>query len=289
MLIDFEGAHRTYLIGRAEGDKWVFNPTNADDPKKGSILSSHTVFSNNALQLSLHLYNRVDPQGACVGITHCLLLCFSHKQAGSYLLNNDTRRITFHLDLGVASELYSVALGHNAEWSHRLVRQGRAAKTISGMSVARDGRTVVKLKASTVANNQNVTIEVELSKADAIALAAHCVAYGRLLYPWLSDVAIQAMLADVGGNSRACAELGTKAGDNPDKPSPSTGSASKRTTASADIAKLSKVIWAIGNQKWGNMQTDALKRIQQSADPVLMQSLIDEANSGDFTRWDAYL
>lgn len=288
MLIDFEGAHRTYLVGRSEGAKWVFTPANANDPKKGIMLSSHTVFSNNALQLSLHLYNRLDQQGACVGVTHCLLLCFSHKQGGSYPLSSDPSRITFHLDLGVAAELYSVAMGHNVEWTHRLVRQGRSAKTIGGVTVTCDSRTVVKLKASTSASAQNVAIEVELSKADAIALAAHCVAYGRLLYPALSDVAIQAMLSDVGSNSRACAELGTNAASAPDTHPGAAPGAGRRPIPSSDLAKLGRVIWAIGNQKWVHKDLDALKRIQQINDHAVLQSLIDDANAGDFTRWDAY-
>lgn len=289
VLIDFEGAHRTYLVGRPEGHKWVFNPTNADDPKKGIMLSSHTVFSNNALQLSLHLYNRLDQQGSCVGVAHCLLLCFSHKQEGSYPLNSDPRRITFHLDLGIAAELYGVAMGRNVDWTHRLVRQGRAAKTICGKSETRDGKTVLKLQANTSVNSQNVTCQVEMSKADAFALAAHCVAYGRLLYPSMSDVAIQAMLRDVGGNSRACAELGTVVDPTADKSRTPAQAASKRSIASADVAKLGKVIWAIGNQKWGNMEIEALKRIQQIGDPAVLQGLINDANAGDFTRWDAYL
>jgi len=295
VLIDFEDIHRTYLVGSYVDGIWQFTPTHATDPRKGMIVSSHTVFSNNALQASIFLYNRVNEKGQCVGVNHCLLLCFSHKVNGSFQLNNDNRRITFNLDLGVTSELYALAIGHAGLCSYRAVRAGRAPKLLEGVETFRDGRRVVLLRSSGVVEGRNVSIEVELSKADLIALAAHCVGYGRLLYPSLSDSAVQELLSPMNSNIRACAE------NSRPMASCSNGALIHQDervipephrvgrVPSGNPRKLSNVIWAIGNQKWPRMQLKALKRIQQLEDATLLQELIDEANGNNFTRWDAYL
>lgn len=291
MLIDYENIHRTYLVGRYVGDNWEFEPTHVRDPRKGMIVSSYTVFSNNALQLSIHLYNRVNEGGRCIGVSHCLLLCFSRKVDGGYKLSNDEDRITFHLDLGVAAELYALAVGHTGQCSYRAVRKGQAVKSIEAVEVIRDGRRIVTIRATGGSEGRRNSIEIDLGKTDLIALAAHCVGYARVLYPSLSDTAVQELLSATSLNSRACAE-------NQDAPTEAPSSTTHELKAnhqcpsgasSADFGKLRRVIWAIGNQKWPDMRLDVLQRIQQLEDASLLQELINEANAQNFTRWDAYL
>lgn len=291
MLIDYENIHRTYLIGRHVGDDWEYEPTHARDPRKGMIVSSHTAFSNNALQLSIHLYNRVNERGRCIGVSHCLLLCFSHKVGGSYRLNNDENRITFHLDLGVAAELYSVAVGHAGQCSYRAVRKGRAVKSIEGEEAIRNGRRIVTIRATGGGEGRSSSIEIDLGKADLIALAAHCVGYARVLYPSLSDTAIQELLSATSPNSRACAENQDAPTEVPRPTGGEMRADHQRTSgaSSVNFDKLRRTIWAIGNQKWESMRLDALQRIQQLDDASLLQELINEAHAQDFTRWDAYL
>lgn len=291
MLIDYENIHRTYLIGHHVGDNWEFEATHPLDPRKGMIVSSHTAFSNNALQLSIHLYNRVGERGRCIGVSHCLLLCFSHKVNGSYKLNNDENRITFHLDLGEAAELYAVAIGHAEHYAYRAVRKGQAVKSIEGVETIRDGRRIVTLRAAGGGEGQKTSVEIDLVKTDLIALAAHCVGYARVLYPSLSDAAVQELLSSASKNTRACAENQVVSADVTTSENLKVRADHHRSAgaSSADIGKLRRAIWAIGNQKWPGMRLDALQRIQQLEDSALLQELINEANAGNFTGWDAYL
>lgn len=295
MLIDFEDVHRTYLVGKSLQSVWQFTPTNPSDPRKGMIVCSHTVFSNHALQVAIHLYNRVGESGKCTSVSHCLLLCFSHKVDGRYPLNNDEERVTFHLDLGVASELYALATGHSDAYTYRAVRKGRAPKTIEGSVFYRDGSRGVRLRAVGVTERRNVSLDVELDRADQIALAAHCLGYGRLLYPSFSDVAVQDLLTPANPKVRACAENSTDDRyENTAHPNAHPASAdppSQRSVnpSTTDLGKLRRVIWAIGNQKWQGMQLDALQRIQKEENAGLLQALINEANDNNFAGWDAYL
>lgn len=295
MLIDFETIHRTYLLGGSVDNVWQFTPTNPIDPRKGMIVSSHTVFSNHALQVAIHLYNRVGDSGQCISVSHCLLLCFSHKVDGRYPLNSDDGRVTFHLDLGVASEIYALATGHADTFSYRAVRRGRAPKSIEGQAFYRDGRRGITLRAVGAAERRNVSIDVELDRADQIAIAAHCLGYGRLLYPSLSDTAVHELLSPSQPKLRACAENppdsqahGIPHSD-PHPTLPPQQAQGSNNPATADLSKLRRVIWAIGNQKWPRMQLQALQRIQKLDDAGVLQALIAEANRDNFARWDAYL
>lgn len=300
MLIDFETLHRTYLIGRPENGTWRFTPTNEREPRKGIFPSSHQVFSNHALQIALSIYNSVDSAGNCVGVSHCLYLQFSRKAQGRYLLANDPDRIAFHLDIGVAGELYGLAVGHCENATYRAVRSGKAPKTIAGVATYREGRRLVVLRASSTKEGQPVSVEVELDHAAAIALAAHCLGYGRLLYPSFSDSAVQSLLWSPAQYSRACAEksnaehreapalspLEQGAGQDPE---PTEQSSPPTKSFGPEVVRLHKVIWAIGNQKWPGMKLPVLQAMQRLDDTAYLKRLIDSGNAGDFREWDAFL
>lgn len=300
MLIDFDNYHRTYLVGHSEGGFWRFTPANQNDPRKGVYLSSHQVFSNNALQIALSLYNSVDGGGHCVGVSHCLYLLFSRKQEGKYLLSGDTGRLSFHLDIGIAGELYDLALGHSDTFCYRVVRSGKAPKSITGKAVYRDGRRVVALRADTAREGRAHSIEVEMDRSATIALGAHCIGYGRLLYPSLSDVAVQSLLSTPVPYFRACAEnagvnqpssneqvsvLPSHKASHPSNNSPVSASSSP----SQALVKLRSAVWAIGKQKWPGMELVALQAIQRLEDAAQLQELVDSGNKGDFRGWDAFL
>lgn len=300
MLIDFEKLHRTYLIGKPHGGVWRFTPANQDEPRKGFYPSSHQVFSNHALQIALSIYNSVDGDGYCIGVHHCLYLLFSRKERGKYLLGNDLNRIGFHLDIGVAGELYGLAVGHCDNAEYRAVREGKAPKSISGVAIYRAGRRIIVLRAGTSKDGQAITIEVELDRAGAIALAAYCVGYGRLLYPSLSDTAVQNLLSSPAPIFRACAEISSS--EPPSHPIGETafseegcggslnqGTATPAPHFSNEVLRLHKVIWAIGNQKWPSMKLPALQAIQKLDDAAVLRRLIANGNAGDFREWDSYL
>lgn len=305
MLIDFETLHRDYLVGRSQGGGWRYTPTNEREPRKGFYPSSHQVFSNHALLIALSIYNSVDSDGNCVGVNHCLYLLFSRKVQGRYLLANDQGRIGFHLDIGVAGELYGLAVGHSDSVTYRAVRAGKSPKSISGIAVVRECRRVVVLRAATAVDAKPITIEVELDRAAAIALAAHCVAYGRLLYPSLSDAAVQSLLSTPAPYFRACAEKDTTglndqpsrvsaeapevAGQSSHQTQHSSAPAGPALSAKPETVRLQSAIWAIGNQKWPSMQLPALQTIQKLDDIAHLKRLINSGNAGDFREWDTYL
>lgn len=302
MLIDFRQLHAELLVGRAEGSNWVFTPANPTSPRTGAFPTSHQVFSNHALQIALYIYNSMSGD-QCTGVRHCLYLLFSRKVDGRYLLATDPDRIPFNLDIGVASGLYALAQGHVESYAHTVVRAGKPNKYLKGICAYRDGVRVLSLSCETVKEGRSIKVEVLLDRADSIALAAHCIGYGRLLYPWLSDVAVQSLLSESRPDFRACAEIA----DPHHQPAPpasmpnssETGQAlghdqaaasrPKPTATGARKSRLSSVVWAIGNQKWDRMTLDALRRIQCIPDEALLQTMVDEANAGDFKSWDAYL
>lgn len=81
------------------------------------------------------------------GFGHCLYLNFTHKDGSSYLLNNDKSRLAFNLDLGLAGELYSLAIGLVDEFTYRVVRSRKTPKSIHGVALAKDRRRIVCLMA----------------------------------------------------------------------------------------------------------------------------------------------
>lgn len=302
MLIDFETLHRTYLIGSAVNGTWLFTPTNHSDPRKGFYPCSHQVFSNHALQIALSIYNSVDGGGNCISVSHCLYLLFSKKTQGTYLLTKDPARIAFHLDVGVAGELYGLAVGHTESIDYKAIRPGKAPKAISGTTSYRDGRRVVVLRASSSTEGRATSVEVELDHASSIALAAYCLGYGRLLYPSLSDAAVQGLLSNPHSYSRACAENPLPVTVDAPNAGSARAEASRVTEAESvrhavapampfapDVVRLHKVIWAIGNQKWPSMQLSALQAMQKLDDLAHLKRLIDSGNAGDFREWDAFL
>lgn len=295
MLVDFETLHREYLVGALVNNVWQYKPTNDRDPRKGIYPSSHQIFSNAGLQVALCVYNSVNDAGQCVGVSHCLYLNFSRRVDGAYLLNNDRARITFNLDLGAASELSNFVTGEADEFSYRAVRSGRAPKGFRGVAVVRGGKRIVSLCADATQDGQAARIEIELDRAAQIAIAAHCLAYGRLLYPSLGDAAVQSLMAP-SRNFRACAEKFTSNGplaevqhQEPPPAKPVRDAQSGHAKPSPELTRLGKAVWAIGNQKWPRMTLDALKAIQSINDASRLQELIDQGNAGDFRDWDSYL
>ncbi|HDS1721534.1 hypothetical protein NPS53_08495 [Pseudomonas putida] len=302
MLIDFETLHRTYLIGWPQDGSWRFTPANEREPRKGLYASSHQVFSNNALQMALSIYNAIDEEGHCVGVNHCLYLLFSRKEGGTYKLSRDPGLISFHLDLGIAGELYGLVAGHCDSIDYRVVRAGKPPKNLAGGAVYRDSRRHVVLRASTSKDGQQRSIEVELDRAALIALGAHCIGYGKLLYPSLSDATVQGLLSSPTSNFRACAEIHTPVpesqpaqssvvnnGDHEAMPVTVHRTPAPRPHVGTELGRLQKAIWAIGNQKWPSMKLPVLQAIQKLDDPEALQRLIDSGNAGDFREWDTYL
>ena len=220
-----------------------------------------------------------------------------------YLLNKDDHRVAINLDLGIAGELYGLAQGHRDSFSYSAIRSGKAPKRLYGAAFFRDGRRYVALRAEFVKSGVSIKIEVELDRAALIALAAHCLAYGKLLYPSLSDSVVQTLLSDTVAGIRACAEsqIATISvlDKNPSKINQESEKDGFRACAEDSPGQSSSksllpeslrgVIWAIGNKKWTKMRLDALQRIQAIEDKDRAQAMINEANQGDFKSWDAYL
>ena len=291
MLIDFEKTHRSYLVGSMIENVWQFKPTNERDPRSGFFPASHQIFSNAALQVALHLFNSINERGQCVGVSHCLYLNFTRKIDGVYKLNNDNGRVAFHLDLGVASDLYGFVTGSVDDFTYRVVRSGRPPKCIQGISIWRDGARVAVLRVED-GRKEAASIEVDLDRAAQIAVAAFCVAYGRLLYPSLGEAAIMAILSPP-PKTRACAEKSAPHDQLEGETafaSQHAGSAQAQDDPATTQAlrRLRKAIWAIGNQKWPGMTLKALQAIQALNDPDHLQALIDQGNAGDFAAWDKY-
>ncbi|MFL1449342.1 hypothetical protein ACI77O_13175 [Pseudomonas tritici] len=302
MLIDFAEVHRTYLIGRMEGGAWVFTPTNATSPGVGFFPSSHQVFSNNGLQIAIYLYNSIKGNSV-TGVSHCLYLNFSHRSNGRYLLANDPERVALNLDIGVAADLYALAQGHVNQFNHSVIRSGKSPKHLYGIASIHNGSRQLTLICESAKDGRATRIEVDLNRAETIALAAHCIGYGRLLYPALSDTAILTLLSENHSESRACADLEPSYhGEEGASPSQSLAQPGHtKTRACAETAsrlmgsgmplssRLSRAVWAIGQQKWAGMTLEALKAIQSLQDQSQIQRMIDEANGGDFRSWDAFL
>jgi hypothetical protein len=292
VLIDFEGIHRSYLIGHSVDGAWQYRPTNPDSPQTGFFPSTHQVFSNHALQIALFIYNRVSSsdQMACTGVSHCLYLNFTHRKDGRFLLNKDPRRVAFNLDLGTAGELYGLAQGLSTSFSYSSIRAGKSPKRLMGKVISREGQKLITLRADWANSGVPISIEVELDRTACIALAAHCIGYGKLLYPSLSDGTIQALLSASLNAPRACPELIDYSPNADAQAAPVRACAEENAPALDPLPpRLKKAIWAIGNQKWPNMSVIALQKIQAEVTPERAQTLIDEANAGDFSEWDTFL
>lgn len=300
MLIDFLATHRKYLVAHeSDGGIWEYTPSNGDDPKKGTYLASHQIFSNHGLQVAIYIYNGLGEHNRCTRVSHCLHLNFSHKANGAYLLDRDKARITFNLPVGEAKALYAFVLGLVDHFHYRVVRPGRAPKTLTGQVAYDGGERRVILSALSSEGSRN-GISLDLSSSAAVMLAAHALGYGQLLFPQLSDVAVQNMFSTVPQGFRACAE-GNNAhlqaserktesemheGPSPD---PSFRACAEKPVSGEQRAGIERAVWAIGHQKWPGMRIDALKRIQALADLAQMQQLVKEANAGDFRGWNTFL
>lgn len=297
MLIDFKELHARHLIAVQNNDRFLYHPANPSNPSVGIFPSSQQLFSNHGLQVGIYLYNPkpgIKPDGACSSVSHCVYLNFTHKVDGRYLLNNDTDRIAFQLDLGIAKELYQFASGIRNDFEYRAVRQGRAPKRLRGYVEERDEGAVAIIEAENVNDNGRNLIRFELTGTAEMAIAAHVLGYARLLYPSISDVSLVAMLTT--SRSRAIAGATMESRLPFEAASSHTSEPESRACAGRENvshtkptnSKLARVIWAIGNQKWASMRLDALQMIQAEPEDRL-RTLIDEANNGDFSSWDAYL
>jgi hypothetical protein len=291
VLIDFLATHRKYMVAHeAEGGIWEYTPANGEDPKKGTYLASHQIFSNHGLQVAIYLYNGLGEHNRCTRVSHCLHLNFSHKANGSYLLDRDKARITFNLPVGEAKALYAFVLGLVDHFHYRVVRPGRAPKTLTGQVTYDGGERRVILSALSSDEGSRNGISLDLSSSAAVMLAAHALGYGQLLFPLLSDVAVQNMFATVPQGFRACAEghevplqasqQSTAESEMPEGPlpDPSFRACAEKQATGEQRSRLEKAVWAIGNQKWPGMRIDALKRIQALVDLAQMQQLVQEAN-----------
>lgn len=285
MLMHFENLHATYLVGRSERGAWVFTPANDRDPAQGTIVHSHQIFSNNALQVSISIYNRLD-KGVCVGVGHCLLLKFTHRIDNKYLLTSDPNPVVMHLDIGAVSQLYSWLCGAAETLSHRFVRPGKSPKSLFSVTSDLPGGSL-GLTAEASTDGTAVRIGVALDRSAVFALSAACIGYGRLLYPSLSDGAVIVLLSAPTPKTRACADFSSERQS--DEPGLTSLVRSVNSVSPEALNKLRKTIWAIGNQKWPLKNLEALKRIQTLSDPGQLQGLIDEGNKGEFSSWDMFL
>ncbi len=294
MLVDFAEIHKTFLVPRQTEHGWVYAASNAESPKKGFFPSTHQIFSNHALQIAIYIYNNSSNAGRCDSVSHCLYLNFTRKAIGKYLLNNDPDRVTFNLDVGIAMSLYRFVVGLSDVFTYSAIRSGKAPKQLKGYADYCDGERSLVLVAETVKDGQASRVEVELSNASRIAIAAHAIGYGKLLYPALADTVIQGMFStpDLARPASTCVERDASGDEQGESTEHSKSRACAENSARPAVdprQKLTRVVWAIGNQKWPRMRIDALKKIQTIDDLQTLQSLVDEANRGDFTNWDAYL
>lgn len=296
MNIDFSYLHKTYLVAQYVDNNWLYTKTNDRNPKKGVYPSSMQIFSNHALQVAIYLYNGVNAQGLTTSVHHCLYLNFSHKMDNQYLLNNDPDRIAFNLDIGTAKQLYCFAVGLTDAFQYTAIRTNKAPKKITSSVEYVNATRVVKLTAASAKGGELSKVTIELTESDLIGIAVYALGYGRLLYPALSDSALQSIYTSLATtllvrNPPISNELMHVSAPSPDaNEEPKTRAcAENRPADEAKFNRLRKAIWAIGQQKWPGMKIEALKRIQNEQDSNLLQSLVDQANLGDFRSWDSYL
>lgn len=287
MNIDFQSIHERYLTAQQVGDQWLYRLANHINPKSGKQLVSHQVFSNHGLQAGITIYNTTFSSDTAQSVSHALTLTFSRKVDGKYLLRNDDGRISFYLDLGHAKALYRFVMGLDASLHIRLVRSGRAPKSLFGACSAGAETHCLTLTA-----DEKASISVQLSDTDSLAIASFAIGYGRLLYPSLSDVAIQQMFMSGRGRVRACAEAHQEIESSPPRDFRACAEslpAENHIVESAQRARLKKAIWAIGQNKWPSMRIEALQKIQMTASDAELQRLVDQGNDCQFQAWDAYL
>lgn len=290
MLIDFAARHSELLVPYQDGHHWCYRPINQTNPRTGGFLSVQQLFSNNALQVGIYCYNSIAEGSAgrtrCPGVSHSLRLTFSRKVNGEYLLADDESKITFNLDIGHAKRIYAFAQGHVDSLSLRFVRPGKAVRELVGRAgQGDDGSRTASLLG--VSGGQ---VEVHLSESQLFALAAYSLAYGRFLYPALSDTAIQQLMTPaiapvaLAGGAIQPTETAAQIGACADSAPPATAAEDP-----VKREKLKRVVWAIGNQKWPSMRLEALQRIQNESTNQQLQQLIEAANKGDFSGWNAFL
>mgnify|MGYP003667043284 FL=1 len=257
MNIDFISTHRTYLVAYNRDGKWVYKPTNANDPKKGFYPASEQIFSNNALQVAIYLYNSVDVNNDSIGVSHSLYLSFTNKVSNNYLLKSDPNRIALNLDLGTAKSLYCFATGLNFGFKHIIARPSKTPKKVEGSSNFQEGVRQSSLTAYSSNGGEYSKIRVDLSETDLVTLAAYCLGYGRLLFPSLSDVALQTIFTQSANNwesvsSATSGEMSSK--QEPHNHQQHSGSiracaenSSQEKNKAPDLDRLKKAVWAIGN------------------------------------------
>lgn len=281
MLIDFAAEHRR--IFREHGSTEFLNP----EAKGNAIhIATEQVFSNAGLGIAIAAKDLIqDTQ--LKGVSCYLKLTFSHRSGGTYLLHKDPRRVTLQLNSGDARQLYTWLVGGTDVFDAEIGSPQYGLKRLSGRAEHASDDLLLIAENRIHESNEQARIPVSLNLEAQLKLQAYCIAFIRLLYPSLNDQAAAELLTlrsvsarrfGLHSQPRAVAveaPMAPPAADPPPKPAPER---------SPEVVR--KAIFAIGKQKWPAQRIDVIKYIQENVDISGMQILIDQANAGDFRRWD---
>ena len=303
MLIDFSGFHARHLVSRREGHQWLYEPVNPQNPYSGKHLSSHQIFSNNALGIALYVRNQFNPADQAVGVFTALKLSFSRKVDGTYLLTKDEQHTSISLDIHGVRQLFTWVQGKRQTFKAEIVKPGSHPKSVSGYRMeAGQFPHALKLIGNTPQGVQ-VVIDVGLSDGDLFTLAMYCISYCMLLYPSIDGSVIERLLvipnvkAGEGvHNTKEFAHAQTIDSepevhlDAIPKPSVNTRMAFEQRPAdqlpSTEIKRQQKAVYAVGMSKWPQRNRATIEFIQETATQEAMDRLIKAGNAGDFSEWD---
>lgn len=291
LKINFEAVHERYLRGGMEDDRYVFELVSPSNPKAAKHLSTHQIFSNNAIGVAVTLRNEVDEKGIATKVHAGLKLVFSQKKNGGYLLHNDPERITLNLDLAGVKQLYAFLKGWSASLTYDLVRFGVAPRQILGY--VSDTEFLLTLRVSEFNPNGNPrSISVGLSDGDAFHLEMYCLALVKLLYPSFSDTTLSDAMRP---RIATAVSLNLPRAETP-APSPCLPHVATRaaqpdaredglSSTSLNPQRCRTAVFAVGMQKWPRAHRPTIEFIQEGSVEV-MDRLIKAGNLGDFSEWE---
>lgn len=295
MLIDFEAEHRRIFL-RSDPNAFL----NTDHNTSAVHISTEQVFANAGLGIAIAAKDILDGMQKVKGASCYLKLTFSRREGGAYLLHNDPLRVTLWLNSGDARQLYTWLIGGTDSFDAEIGSPQFGLKRLSGRAEpACDDLMLVGENRPRDNDQRHSRIAVSLNLEAQLKLRAYCIGFIRLLYPSLQDQAaadlltLRSVLAQrYPGHQRrdtgVIAPAMPVAANIPARTPPSEEAVPQPRQAGRPVEEMRKAIFAIGKRKWPAARIDVIKHIQESLDGPSMQLLIDQANAGDFSKWDGF-
>lgn len=275
VLIDFVETHRKYLQGEMTPLGWSFEPIHPARNASAVYLSNYTAFSTNALLVAISVRNDFNEHGLAVKAHAGLIMVFSRKVDGAYLLSKDPERISITLDMGGVRSLYAWLAGREASFVYESLRPGAPRKLIEGTEGA-VGSDLQLSAEDYLGQKVRGRISLFLSATDIFHIQMHCLGLAKLLYPSISD---SALIEHLIPRPNHLVPPPTPA----QNAAPLDGPTAEAGTYS--IQERRRAVYAVGMNKWPKRNVETIEHIQQSSEAI-MDSLIRAGNAGDFSGWD---